>query len=191
MRRSGQFGTTLVLGCCNEVVQNTPREPTEAEWEAYALAWLGERGWEHLPGASVAPRAGADRLERPGWDELVLVDRLRAAIERINPGLPPPAIDDAVAQIRRLQEMTDGGFGSYLIMGNEWASHAATRRSVELFAEYVMPVFHDDATSRLRESEQWCRERRGDLFARQSQALDQAAARHQAKRDATRASVAS
>src|SRR5439155_21059086 len=44
--------------------------------------------------------------------------------------------DDAVAQIRRLQDMTGGGFGSYLIMGNEWAPHAATRRSVEMFAEY-------------------------------------------------------
>ena len=98
--------------------------------------------------------------------------------------------DDAVAQIRRLHEMTDGGFGSYLIMGNEWASHAATRRSVELFAEYVMPVFQDDATSRLRESEQWCRERRSDLFERQATALDQAAARHHAERDAIRASVA-
>ena len=45
------------------------------------------------------------------------------------------AADDAV-----YQEMTNGGFGSYLLMGNEWAPHAATRRSVELFAEYVMPV---------------------------------------------------
>jgi len=97
--------------------------------------------------------------------------------------------DDAVAQIRRLQEMTDGGFGSYLIMGNEWASHAATRRSVELFAEYVMPVFQDDATSRLRDSEQWCRERRGDLFARQATALDQAAQRHRTEQDAKQSLV--
>ena len=99
--------------------------------------------------------------------------------------------DDAVAQIRRLQDMTDGGFGSYLIMGNEWASHAATRRSVELFAEYVMPVFQDDATSRLRLSEQWCRDRRSDLFERQATALDQAAARHRAEQDAKQQSVAS
>jgi type I restriction enzyme R subunit len=96
-----RFGTTRVLGCCNGLVLNTPREPTEAEWEAFALDWLHGQGWEHLPGAAVAPRTRSDRLERPGWDELVLVDRLRAAIERINPGLPPPAVDDAVAQVRR------------------------------------------------------------------------------------------
>jgi limonene 1,2-monooxygenase len=99
--------------------------------------------------------------------------------------------DDAVRQIRRLQEMTAGGFGSYLIMGNEWASHAATRRSVELFAEYVMPVFQNDSTSRLRDSELWCREQRSDLFARQATALDQAAARHRAEQEVKRVSLAS
>ena len=76
-------------------------------------------------------------------------------------------------------------------MGNEWAPHAATKRSVELFAEYVMPVFQNDSTSRLRESEQWCREQRSDLFDRQATALDQAAARHQSEELARRASLAS
>ena len=85
--------------------------------------------------------------------------------------------------------MTAGGFGSYLIMGNEWASHTATRRSVELFAEYVMPVFQNDSTSRLRDSELWCREQRSDLFDRQATALDQAAARHRAEQESKRASL--
>jgi len=85
--------------------------------------------------------------------------------------------------------MTGGGFGSYLIMGNEWASHSATRRSVELFAEYVMPVFHNDSTSRLRDSERWCRELRGDLFDRQTTALEQAAACHEAEQATKQALV--
>ena len=85
--------------------------------------------------------------------------------------------------------MTNGGFGSYLLMGNEWAPHSATRRSVELFAEYVMPVFHNDSTSRLRDSEQWCRDLRGDLFARQTTALEEAAARHQAEQGAKQSLV--
>jgi limonene 1,2-monooxygenase len=97
--------------------------------------------------------------------------------------------DDAIRQIARLQEMTNGGFGSYLMMGNEWASHSATRRSVELFAEYVMPGFQNDSTARLRESERWCRDLREDLFDRQTKALDQAAARHQAEQDAKQSLV--
>ncbi|MGH3909079.1 MAG: type I restriction endonuclease subunit R [Pseudonocardiaceae bacterium] len=71
--------------------------PTEAEWEQYALEWLCEWGWQHLDGAAVAPRSG----ERPGWDELILVSRLRSALERINPELPEAALDDAVGQLRR------------------------------------------------------------------------------------------
>jgi hypothetical protein len=52
-----------------------------------------------------------------------------------------------------------------------------------------MPVFHNDATSPLRASEQWCRERRSELFDRQATALDQAAARHQAEQEAKRVSA--
>ena len=46
--------------------------------------------------------------------------------------------DDAVQQILRLQEQT-GGFGTYMLMGHEWANPEATKRSYELFAEYVIP----------------------------------------------------
>jgi type I restriction enzyme, R subunit len=82
-------------------MQSMPSELTEAEWEAYALEWLGEHGWTHLHGTRIAPGAALDRLERPGWDELILVDRLHAAIERLNPDIPPSAVEDAMAQLRR------------------------------------------------------------------------------------------
>jgi type I restriction enzyme R subunit len=72
-----------------------PGEPSEAEWERYALEWLAEWGWRNLPGAGLAPQTG----ERPGWDEMILVRRLRTAVERINPELPPSAVDDVVAQL--------------------------------------------------------------------------------------------
>jgi type I restriction enzyme R subunit len=83
------------------VVLNIPGELSEADWEALALEWLGEWGWEHLPGAAVAPKAKAGVVERPGWDELLLIDRLRAGIERVNPFLPKAAIEDAIQEIRR------------------------------------------------------------------------------------------
>jgi hypothetical protein len=54
-----------------------------------------------------------------------------------------------------------------------------------------MPVFQNDSTSRLRDSELWCREQRSDLFARQATALDQAAARHRAEQEVKRVSLAS
>jgi len=48
--------------------------------------------------------------------------------------------DDLVEFIRGLQERT-GGFGSFLIWGHEWAGPEATRRSYELLARHVMPMF--------------------------------------------------
>jgi limonene 1,2-monooxygenase len=48
--------------------------------------------------------------------------------------------DDLTAFIHGLQERT-GGFGSFLIWGHEWAGPEATRRSYELLARHVMPVF--------------------------------------------------
>jgi type I restriction enzyme R subunit len=74
---------------------------TEADWEQYALEWLAEWGWQHLPGASVAPGARAGRVERERWDDLVLADRLRDAIRRINPGLPEDTVKNVVTQVRR------------------------------------------------------------------------------------------
>ena len=75
---------------------------------------------------------------------------------RRRPADPPAPRDDR----RRLRKLPDHGQRVGLAR--------CDRRSVELFAEYVMPVFQDDSTSRLRESEQWCRERRSDLFDRQA-----------------------
>lgn len=46
----------------------------------------------------------------------------------------------ARAQISRLVEKT-GGFGTYLMMGADWANHEDTMRSHRLFAQEVMPYF--------------------------------------------------
>jgi limonene 1,2-monooxygenase len=47
----------------------------------------------------------------------------------------------ARAQIDRLIEKT-GGFGTYLLMGVDWARYPATCRSHQLFAEEVIPYYN-------------------------------------------------
>jgi len=49
--------------------------------------------------------------------------------------------DDAVAQIERLREQSNGGFGAYLQLAHDWAAPAARFRSYELFARHVAPRF--------------------------------------------------
>ena len=61
--------------------------------------------------------------------------------------------DDAIAQIQRLIDQS-GGFGTYLFMAHEWADREATRRSYELFAKEVMPLFQGSA-SRAVSSRDW------------------------------------
>ncbi len=46
--------------------------------------------------------------------------------------------DDMVAALGRLREAT-GGFGGFMVLANDWASRAATLRSYELIARFVMP----------------------------------------------------
>ncbi|CAB4845835.1 unannotated protein [freshwater metagenome] len=47
----------------------------------------------------------------------------------------------AIAQIQRLLDKT-GGFGTYMLMGVDWAPQPAQLRSLQLFAEEVMPHFN-------------------------------------------------
>jgi limonene 1,2-monooxygenase len=56
--------------------------------------------------------------------------------------------DDAIEQIKRLHEQT-GGFGSYLVIANDWANPENTKHSYDLIARHVFPAFQG---STLRET---------------------------------------
>jgi len=47
--------------------------------------------------------------------------------------------EDAIAQLERLREKV-GPFGSFLLLGHNWASFERTKYSYELFARYVLPA---------------------------------------------------
>jgi type I restriction enzyme R subunit len=72
---------------------------TEAAIERMALDELKALGWERVCGLEIAPDGLAP--ERSSYGEVVLVGRLRAALERINPHLPPEAIDQAIGKVLR------------------------------------------------------------------------------------------
>jgi len=69
----------------------------ESHVEEAMLAWLAQLGYVTAFGPDVEPeKLGA---ERDDFTEVVLSRRLRAALERINPQLPPSAIDDAMKRV--------------------------------------------------------------------------------------------
>ncbi len=66
--------------------------------EEPALEWLRALGWGYMVGPEIAPNGAAS--ERATWDEVLLVDRLRAALAELNPGLSRTAIGLVVELVR-------------------------------------------------------------------------------------------
>ena len=91
-------------------------------------------------------------------------------------------VDDAVAQIERLQAQS-GGVGTYLCMGHEWADTRATRHSYELVARYVMPRFQGTSDA-LTASRDWAAEHRPEFIGAAGTAVLDAITRHQEERAA-------
>lgn len=73
----------------------------ENDVELWASGLLGELGWHEVHGASIAP--GAATAERESWGDVVLVGRLRSAIESLNPHLSAEALDAAIVEVLRTQ----------------------------------------------------------------------------------------
>lgn len=71
----------------------------ESDVEAAALAWLESLGYTVKHGPEVAP--GELFAERKDYDQIVLGQRMRDALVRLNADLPPEALDDAFRKITR------------------------------------------------------------------------------------------
>ncbi|MFJ2364859.1 hypothetical protein ACIPIN_14400 [Pseudomonas sp. NPDC087697] len=73
---------------------------TEDQLGQEALGWLGELGYTHVYGPTIAP--DGESPERDSYREVVLVGRLRSAIDRLSDQhLPNPPEAAAVIEHRR------------------------------------------------------------------------------------------
>ena len=70
---------------------------SESVVEDAALDWLKSQGWTVKPGPHIAP--GELAAERADFGQVVLEQRLRDALARLNPMLPAEAIDDAFRKL--------------------------------------------------------------------------------------------
>ena len=76
----------------------------EAEVEEAGLEWLDALGWQTVHGPDIAP--GAPGEERADYGAVVLERRLRDALARLNPDLPPDALDDTFRKLTRPEGAT-------------------------------------------------------------------------------------
>jgi limonene 1,2-monooxygenase len=96
--------------------------------------------------------------------------------------------DDAIEYIQGLIDQS-GGFGTFLMLGHDWASPQATLESYRLFAERVIPHFQGQLSSP-RRSHEWAVENRGQLFGRAGQAILNAITTHVEEKEADAAAAA-
>src|SRR5580698_7365388 len=85
-------------------------------------------------------------------------------------------VEDAIAQVTRLRTQSKG-FGTFLLMGHEWADTEATRHSYELIARYVAPQFQGSAST-LTASRDWAAENRPEFIGAAGNAVMSAIQKH-------------
>ncbi len=83
---------------------------------------------------------------------------------------------DAVAYIEGLLDRS-GGFGTFLMLGHDWADRAATMNSYRLFAREVIPHFQGQLGAP-RASHEWATAKRGELFGAAGHAILNAITSH-------------
>src|SRR5688500_15502155 len=72
---------------------------TESTVEEAALEWSADLGYAVRHGPEIAP--GEPAAERESYGEVVVLGRLREAIARLNPSIPPEAREEAVRKLTR------------------------------------------------------------------------------------------
>ncbi|MGH9427937.1 MAG: type I restriction endonuclease, partial [Terriglobia bacterium] len=92
---------------------------TESTVEEAALSWFEGLGYSVLNGPDIAP--GELLAERASYADVVLVERLRAALEQINPNLPEEAREEAIRKVLRVEHPNlienNRRFHHYLVEG--------------------------------------------------------------------------
>ena len=98
---------------------------TEFDVEQSALAWLESLGWSIAHGPDIAPDTpGAERTD---YGQMVLEQRLRDALARLNPELPTDALSDIFRKLAHPEGPT--------LETRNWAFHRMVVAGVTV--EYV------------------------------------------------------
>lgn len=74
---------------------------TESAIEDFAIKLFERQGYQYIHAPDIAP--DSDNPERSGYDEVLLISRLRSSVRRINPSLPETILAEALKQVSRIQ----------------------------------------------------------------------------------------
>lgn len=86
-------------------------------------------------------------------------------------------VNDAIEHLESIVELSNGGFGNFLLFDHNWTDFETKKRHYELFADYVIPHFKQ-TNRRMQRSEAALREVREPLAAAQQEAITAFRQRH-------------
>ena len=109
----------------------TKNKITESEIEKFAIELLEKQGYQYIYAPDIAP--DSETPQRSSFEDILLLDRLRKAVGRINPMIPADVKEDAIKQIQRLNSPE-------LIANNE-AFH-------RMLTEGIKVSYHKDGADR-------------------------------------------
>ncbi len=79
---------------------NIMQKITESTIEQFTIELLEKSGYQYIYGPDIAP--DSQTPERRSFEDVLLIERLNAAVARVNPNVPADAREDAVKQLLRL-----------------------------------------------------------------------------------------
>jgi limonene 1,2-monooxygenase len=133
---------------------------------------------ESVEKARANMRFGASRLlgyvnnNFPRWHVAEGQDTVDWMVEHKFVGAIVGTPEQAIERIEQVMEKQPG-FGTVLINGFNWADHHETIRSLELYADYVIPYFERQHVAR-QSSYDWITERQAGFAEKRVRAVEQA-----------------
>ena len=161
--RAAEFGTTIDRSKWRLV---GPMHIADTKEQAIADVAFGLDQW-----VDYFQRVAALPLAPDTTNHETLVDALNASGFAVI-----GTVEDAINQVERLRQQSNG-FGTFLLMGHEWADTAATRHSYELIARYVAPQFQGTSAT-LTASRDWAAANRPEFIGAATTAVTTAFEKH-------------
>ncbi|KAF5422236.1 MAG: Type I site-specific restriction-modification system, R (restriction) subunit [Candidatus Methanomarinus sp.] len=109
----------------------TKNKITESEIEKFAIELLEKQGYQYIYAPDIAP--DSEMPQRRSFEDILLLERLRKAVGRINPMIPADVREDAIKQIQRLN--------SPELIANNKAFH-------RMLTEGIKVSYHKDGADR-------------------------------------------
>jgi limonene 1,2-monooxygenase len=167
---------------CNQAEKAGRAEPDRRDWRVLGIVHLAESKDQAIEDCMFGLQDFANYFGAAGFVPLAnAVDGAQSPREFVEDyaskgncciGTP----EECIGYVQDLLDRS-GGFGTFLLLGHDWARPEATFSSYALFARKVIPHFKGQLKS-TQASHDWAKSKRGELLGRAGEAIVKAIGEH-------------